>query len=64
MFVLVSPALFLAFMIGRLIGSAFVLLCAAALWLFAGVCWLGAFGWRHAQAWLRRYRQRRALGIR
>jgi hypothetical protein len=64
MFVLVSPALFLAFMIGRLIGSAFVLLCAGALWLFSGIVWLLSFGYRHAQARLRRLRQRRALGIR
>jgi hypothetical protein len=41
-----------------------VLLCAGALWLFSGIVWLLSFGYRHAQARLRRLRQRRALGIR
>jgi hypothetical protein len=58
------PVMFFAYVVTRLLLGTFMLLVGGGLLLFAGVCRLGAFGWRHAQAWLRRYRQRRALGVR
>lgn len=64
MFALVSPAMFFAYVIGRMLVGAFVLLIAAALFLISRILWVVDFGHRHAKAWLLRRRQRRALGVR